>query len=77
MISLMQTSVFVTVKPSLFDARALGLDVVPVPERGIIREFQIVHRSDADLSPVARKMIRLIHAHFEPAGRLTQSPCEQ
>ncbi|MNT91996.1 hypothetical protein D3C72_2331910 [compost metagenome] len=76
MIRLMQTSAFVTMKPSLFDARALGLSVVPIPS-GIIREFQIVHRSDADLSPVARKMIRLIHAHFEPAGQLTQSPCEQ
>ncbi|EHK66492.1 hypothetical protein KYC_10106 [Achromobacter arsenitoxydans SY8] len=65
MISLVQTAAFVTVMPALFDARAHNLCIAPITDPDIVREFQIVYRTDAPLSPAARLMVRLIHDHFQ------------
>lgn len=74
MISLVQTSSFVTVMPALFDARAHNLCAIPITEPDIVRDFQIVHRTDANLSPVALAMIRLIHDHFKRTGNPNPQP---
>ncbi|MFD4838276.1 LysR substrate-binding domain-containing protein [Achromobacter sp. NPDC058515] len=65
MISLVQSSAFVTVMPAIFNAQEHNLCIAPVIDPDIIREFQTVHRTDAPLSPPARLMIGLINAEFE------------